>query len=172
MPGNVLLGALASGEDAERVAALELRLEAAIRARSTQYVMLHLPEDRVPLLSTVFHGLAAPTVLPLAGRDDIVAAHIVVQRDELWSKLGQLARMGATGIVALQTDAILALIEAPVNRVCRPLMFGGSRLTTGPFTIWSAAQTNWPRCTSSMVGAPSPPKADRALSPPMIAGAT
>ena len=96
-----------SEEQAEQVAALALRLEAAIRARSTQYVMLHLPEDRVPLLSAVFHGLAAPTVLPLAGRDDLVAAHIVVQRDELWAKLGQLREMGATGIVALETDAIL-----------------------------------------------------------------
>jgi ATP phosphoribosyltransferase len=86
---------------------LLLRLEAALEARTTQYVMLHLPVGKVDDLGSVFPGLAAPTVLPLAGRDDIIAAHIVVQRANLWSKLGELRAMGATGIVALPTDAIL-----------------------------------------------------------------
>ncbi len=92
---------------AEAIAPLTLRLEAALEARQTQYVMLHVPADKVDQLSTVFPGLAAPTVLPLAGREDLVAAHIVVQRRNLWSKLGELRSMGATGIVALKTDAIL-----------------------------------------------------------------
>lgn len=86
---------------------LELRLCAALDARKTQYVMLHLPAERVGELSEVFPGLAAPTILPLAGREDLVAAHIVVQRKNLWTKLGALRDMGATGIVALPTDAIV-----------------------------------------------------------------
>lgn len=96
----------AASAEAE-IAPITLRLEAAIAARATQYVMLHLPEERVADLSGVFPGLAAPTVLPLAGREDIVAAHIVVKRANLWAKLGELRAMGATGIVALPTDAIL-----------------------------------------------------------------
>ncbi len=91
----------------DEVHGLILRLEAALAARLTQYVMLHLPVEKVGDLSKVFPGLAAPTVLPLAGRDDLVAAHIVVQRANLWTKLGELREMGATGIVALNTDAIL-----------------------------------------------------------------
>ncbi len=91
----------------DAIAGIELRLEAALDARLTQYVMLHVPADRVEDLGTVFPGLAAPTVLPLAGRDDLVAAHIVVRRANLWAKLGELRAMGATGIVALQTDALL-----------------------------------------------------------------
>lgn len=92
---------------ASPIAPLALRLEAALEARQTQYVMLHLPADKVADLGNVFPGLASPTVLPLAGRDDLVAAHIVVKRSNLWSKLGELRAMGATGIVALKTDAIL-----------------------------------------------------------------
>lgn len=94
-------------EIADDVAALTLRLDAALAARATQYVMLHLPESKVDDLSAVFPGLASPTVLPLAGRSDLVAAHMVVKRSELWANLGALRAMGATGIVALQTDAIL-----------------------------------------------------------------
>jgi ATP phosphoribosyltransferase len=89
------------------IADLQLRIEAALAARRTQYVMLHLPSDRVDALSGVFPGLAAPTVLPLSGRDDLVAAHIVVDRSDLWARLSDLRALGATGIVALPTDAIV-----------------------------------------------------------------
>jgi ATP phosphoribosyltransferase len=47
-------------------------------------------------------------VLPLAGRTDLVAAHLVVDRSDLWARLGDLRALGASGIVALPTDAILA----------------------------------------------------------------
>lgn len=86
---------------------LVLRIEAALAARRTQYVMLHIAADKVDSLQDLFPGLASPTVLPLAGRDDLVAAHIVVQRARLWANLADLRALGATGIVALPTDAIL-----------------------------------------------------------------
>lgn len=86
---------------------LQLRLGAALAARRTQYVMLHVPSNKVEELSSVFPGLAAPTVLPLSGRDDLVAAHIVVDRQDLWARLSDLRDLGATGIVALPTDAIV-----------------------------------------------------------------
>jgi ATP phosphoribosyltransferase len=86
---------------------LLLRIEASRAARRTQYLMLHIAPHKVDELGSVFKGLAAPTVLPLSGRDDLVAAHMVVRRDELWSRLRDLRALGATGIVALPTDAIL-----------------------------------------------------------------
>jgi ATP phosphoribosyltransferase len=46
-------------------------------------------------------------VLPLAGRADLVVAHMVVHRADLWARLGDLRAMGAAGIVALPTDAIV-----------------------------------------------------------------
>jgi len=86
---------------------LKLRLEAALAARRTQYLLLHISPEKVDSLSSVFPGLASPTVLPLAGRTDLVAAHLVVERANLWSRLSDLRALGATGIVALPTDAIL-----------------------------------------------------------------
>jgi ATP phosphoribosyltransferase len=96
-----------STESAELLTDLELRIGAALDARQRQYLLLHLPPDRLDALTELFHGLAAPTVLPLSERDDLVAAHLVVKRDELWAKLGALRALGATGIVALPTDAVL-----------------------------------------------------------------
>lgn len=96
-----------NSDSAERLADLELRIGAALDARQRQYLLLHIPPDRLDQLTELFAGLASPTVLPLAERDDLVAAHLVVKRDELWAKLGALRAMGATGIVALPTDAVL-----------------------------------------------------------------
>jgi ATP phosphoribosyltransferase len=86
---------------------LELRIGAALGARRHRYVMLHLPADRLDDLRPIFPGLASPTVLPLAGRDDLVAVHFVVETTQLWERLAELRSMGATGIVALPPDALL-----------------------------------------------------------------
>ncbi|MDZ7677578.1 MAG: ATP phosphoribosyltransferase [Acidimicrobiales bacterium] len=96
-----------SVDGAEALADLELRIGAALDARQRQYLLLHLPPERLEELTALFPGLASPTVLPLSERDDLVAAHLVVKRSELWAKLGALRELGATGIVALPTDAVL-----------------------------------------------------------------
>ena len=67
----------------------------------------HLAPERVADLSELFPGLAAPTVLPLAGRDDLVAVHLVVPVREFWNQLATLRRLDASGIVALPPDALL-----------------------------------------------------------------
>jgi ATP phosphoribosyltransferase len=86
---------------------LDLRLEAALAARRARYVMLHIPRVRIDDLVQLFHGLESPTVLPLAGRDDLAAVHFVVQNGELWEKLSDLRGLGATDIVATQPVALL-----------------------------------------------------------------
>ncbi len=86
---------------------LVLRLGGVLSARLHRYVMLHVPADRLEALGRVFHGLASPTVLPLAGRDDLKAVHFVVPAEELWARLSDLRALGATGIVALEPHALL-----------------------------------------------------------------
>lgn len=86
---------------------LLLRMGAALDARKMRYVVLHIDPAKLPQLSEVFPGLAAPTVIPLDGRDDLIAAHLVVESSAFWSGLGQLQALGATGIVALPTTAIV-----------------------------------------------------------------
>lgn len=89
------------------LAGLTLRVAAVLQARGQRYVMLHLPPARIGDLATIFPGLAAPTVLPLAGRDDLVAVHLVVPAREFWIRLAKLQELGASGIVALPPDALL-----------------------------------------------------------------
>jgi ATP phosphoribosyltransferase len=95
------------GTDTPALDDLSLRLGAALAAARHRYVMLHVGRDQLDKLRYLFPGLASPTVLPLAGRDDLVAVHFVVGADELWERLGDLRALGATGIVALTPQAIL-----------------------------------------------------------------
>jgi ATP phosphoribosyltransferase len=46
-------------------------------------------------------------VLPLAGRDDLVAVHLVTEAGTFWTRLQDLRALGATGIVALTPDALV-----------------------------------------------------------------
>jgi ATP phosphoribosyltransferase len=94
--------------DAEGLAALELRLGAVLDARQSRYVMLHVPPTEIGKLVAIFSGLASPTVLPLAGRDDLVAVHLVVEASAFWTRLAELRAVGASGIVAVAPDALLA----------------------------------------------------------------
>lgn len=86
---------------------LAVRIGAVLAARRHRYVMLHLAPARVPDLAALFPGLASPTVLPLAGRDDLVAVHLVTEAGTFWSRLQDLRALGATGIVALPPDALV-----------------------------------------------------------------
>jgi ATP phosphoribosyltransferase len=91
----------------EALAGLVLRIGAVLQARDQRYVMLHLAPDRIADLTAIFPGLAAPTVLPLAGRGDLVAVHLVVSGQAFWIHLAKLRELGASGIVALPPDALL-----------------------------------------------------------------
>lgn len=91
----------------QALSGMVLRIEAAHNATKMQYLVMHIDPAKVDMLGTVFPGLEAPTLLPLAGREDLVAVHIVVKKERLWAKLAELRSLGASGIVALPTDAIL-----------------------------------------------------------------
>lgn len=69
--------------------------------------MLHIPRAKLDDLASVFPGLTAPTVLPLAGREDLVAVHLVVEAPVFWAYLSEIRAAGATGIVSLSPDALL-----------------------------------------------------------------
>lgn len=86
---------------------LVVRLQAVLDARRHRYVMLHLDPAKLDALMRLFPGLAAPTVLPLAHRDDLVAVHLVTEERTFWSRVQELRALGATGIVALPPDALV-----------------------------------------------------------------
>ncbi|HYM84177.1 MAG TPA: ATP phosphoribosyltransferase [Candidatus Dormibacteraeota bacterium] len=94
-------------ERPDELAALETMLTAVIAARSRKYVMMNAAADRLPDLRAILPALESPTVIPLA-HEGMIAVHSVVGADEVWGLLPRLKAAGASGILVLPIEKIVA----------------------------------------------------------------
>ncbi len=96
-------------EAAERLlTTLLTRIEGVRRAAESKYVMLHAPRDRLAEISSILPGAESPTVLSLEGESDKVAVHAVCTEQVFWEHLERLERAGASAILVLPVEKMLA----------------------------------------------------------------
>ncbi len=84
-----------------------LTIQSVVAARRKRYVMMNAPASAVPVIEELIPGFAAPTVIPLA-HDGMVAIHSVVDSARIGSVLPELKDAGASGILVLPIDQIIA----------------------------------------------------------------
>ncbi|MEE4297693.1 MAG: ATP phosphoribosyltransferase [Wenzhouxiangella sp.] len=84
------------------------RIEGVRRAAESKYVMLHAPRSRLAEISEILPGAESPTVLTLEGQGDKVAVHAVCTEQVFWEHLEQLKRVGASAILVLPVEKMLA----------------------------------------------------------------
>jgi len=82
-------------------------LKAVVEGRSRRYLMMNAPREAVGLIESLIPGLAAPSVIPLA-HNGMVAIHSVVDADDLWELLPSLEEAGASGILILPVEQLIA----------------------------------------------------------------
>ncbi len=99
-----LLSPPGSNGEVERVATV---LRSVVAGRRKRYVMMNAPQEAVPLIESLIPGLRAPSVMPLA-HNGLVAIHSVVDADDLWTVLPELEAAGATGILVLPVEQLIA----------------------------------------------------------------
>ncbi len=80
---------------------------AVVAARSKRYVLMNAPRSIVPEIEKIIPGIEAPSVVPLA-HNGMVAIHSVVEADRLWSVVPELRDAGATGILVLPVEQMIA----------------------------------------------------------------
>lgn len=83
------------------------RFRGVVASQDAKYVMMNAPRSALAEISKILPGAAAPTVIPLAGRDDIVAVHAVCQEAVFWETLEALKAAGATAILVLSIDKMM-----------------------------------------------------------------
>ncbi|HKJ17580.1 MAG TPA: ATP phosphoribosyltransferase [Xanthomonadales bacterium] len=83
------------------------RLEGVIGAAESKYVMLHAPRDSVDAITQLLPGVEHPTLLPLEGTDR-VAIHAVCLEGLFWEHLETLKAAGASAILVLPVEKMLA----------------------------------------------------------------
>ncbi|MDZ7628022.1 MAG: ATP phosphoribosyltransferase [Parvularculaceae bacterium] len=83
------------------------RFRGVIASRGAKYVMMNAPKARLAEITGLLPGAEAPTVTPLAGRDDIVAVHAVCQESVFWETLEKLKAAGASSILVLPIEKMM-----------------------------------------------------------------
>ena len=88
--------------------ALLKRVRGVLRSRYAKYVMMNAPRTAIAAITEVLPGVDAPTVLELAGRQDMVAIHAVCPEAVFWDTLEALKSLGASGILVLNIEKMMA----------------------------------------------------------------
>lgn len=84
-----------------------LRIEGRQKAERSRYIMMNAPEDALEEITSIIPSLNSPTVLPLADKN-MIAIHSVIPLDEFWEVMEQLKEAGATGIVVMPIENMIA----------------------------------------------------------------
>jgi ATP phosphoribosyltransferase len=83
------------------------RIRGVSASRGAKYVMMNAPRARLADITRLLPGADAPTVTPLAGRDDAVAVHAVCQESVFWETLEKLKAAGASAILVLPIEKMM-----------------------------------------------------------------
>jgi len=84
------------------------RIDGALRARESKYILFHAPKSALPRIERLLPGREAPTILPLAGSDDRVAIHVVSREGVFWETIENLKQAGASSVLVLPIEKMLA----------------------------------------------------------------
>jgi len=83
------------------------RIQGVMKAQESKYIMLHAPKDKLTEVSSLMPGKETPTVLPLAGRDDLVAVHVVATETFFWETMERLKALGCDSILVMPIEKMM-----------------------------------------------------------------
>lgn len=83
------------------------RIDGVIRSADSKYIMLNAPTSAIDAISKILPGSDAPTIIPLAGNDDLVAVQAVCTENVFWDTLEDLKAAGARSILVLPIEKMM-----------------------------------------------------------------
>jgi ATP phosphoribosyltransferase len=87
---------------------IALRIDGVQQVKESKYIMLHAPRSKLGDIKKLLPGSEFPTVLPLDGSSDKVAVHAVCRENVFWETLESLKAAGASAILVLPVEKMLA----------------------------------------------------------------
>ncbi|MDQ3067115.1 MAG: ATP phosphoribosyltransferase [Actinomycetota bacterium] len=91
----------------ELVERLELMVSGVVAARGRRYLMMNAPREALAAIQELLPGMGAPSVIDLAEPGQI-AVHAAVDADEVWNLLAPLKAAGASSILVLPVERLVA----------------------------------------------------------------
>lgn len=84
------------------------RLDGVLAAAESKYVMLHAPRDALEKITQILPGAEKPSLMNLEGDPGRVAMHAVCREGVFWEHLEALKAAGASAILVLPVEKMLA----------------------------------------------------------------
>ncbi len=95
-------------EDKKEKTHIVLRaLKSVIDARQKKYLMAHVPKSSLDEIRAFLPGLSSPTIMSLAGDDEHVVMHVVVDADKVFDSIDKLKKLGGQGILIMTVDQMV-----------------------------------------------------------------
>ena len=82
-------------------------IKSVMNAESKKYLMADIPKSKLGDVQALFPGLAGPTVMNIAGREDMVAIHVVIDAKDIYDAVNSLQKLGGKGILTLPIDRLV-----------------------------------------------------------------
>jgi ATP phosphoribosyltransferase len=93
---------------ADWVQRLLMRIDGVQQVRESKYIMLHAPRTALTEIKKLLPGSESPTIIPLEGSPDRVAVHAVCRENVFWETLESLQKVGASALLVLPVEKMLA----------------------------------------------------------------
>jgi ATP phosphoribosyltransferase len=106
LSSSVRLFARPDVADDEKVQQLVTAFESVLAAEDRRYLMLNVAEDHLDDVRDVLPGMGGPTVMDVAGSDD-VAVHAVVEERAVFGVINDLKAMGASDILVTEIERLV-----------------------------------------------------------------
>lgn len=95
-----------SSDNREILKTLQFRIQSVLRAKTSKYILLNCPNDKIEAISSLLPVLKSPTVLPLA-QEGWSSLHSVINAGDFWEVIDQLKEEGAEGILVCPIEKMV-----------------------------------------------------------------
>lgn len=96
-----------NSEKKEKTNTVLRALKSVIDAREKKYLMAHVPKRSLDEIRAFLPGLSSPTIMTLAGDDENVVMHVVVDADKVFDSIDKLKKLGGQGILIMTVDQMV-----------------------------------------------------------------
>lgn len=96
-----------SSDKADILEKLINRIDGVLKSADSKYIMLNAPKAAVAEITNLLPGSDAPTIMPLAGDESLVAIQAVCRETVFWETLESLKALGARSILVLPIEKMM-----------------------------------------------------------------
>jgi ATP phosphoribosyltransferase len=95
-----------SAENQEILDKLQFRIQSVLKARSSKYILMNAPNDKIKDIIKLLPGMRSPTVLPLA-EEGWSSIHTVIEKNSFWEVIDELKANGAEGLLVVPIEKMV-----------------------------------------------------------------